>query len=165
MPTAYLTNALLPDGRAAHIGITAGRIAEIRSAERPVDESAAAMDVGGALVLPGFVDGHLHLRRAMLIGWRSNFRRDEELLAAFDMVTAAGAQAHGLAPYGLTVGAPADLCAVAASGIPEAIAAALNGLRGLFPAYLIHPIETLEEVICPRLGSADDLQTPSSATP
>lgn len=63
------------------------------------------------------------LQRAMLIGWRSNFRRDEELLAAFDMVTAAGAQAHGLAPYGLTVGAPADLCAVAASGIPEAIAA------------------------------------------
>ncbi len=63
------------------------------------------------------------LQRAMLIGWRSNFRRDEDLLAAFDMVTAAGARAHGLAPYGVTVSAPADLCGVAASGVPEAIAA------------------------------------------
>jgi cytosine/creatinine deaminase len=38
-------------------------------------------------------------------------------------VTAAGARAHGVASYGLVVGAPADLCAVAASGVPEAIAA------------------------------------------
>lgn len=61
------------------------------------------------------------LQRAMLIGWRNDFRRDEDLLAAFDMVTAAGARAHGVAPYGLTAGAPADLCAVAASCVPEAI--------------------------------------------
>ena len=63
------------------------------------------------------------LQRAMLIGWRNDFRRDEDLLAAFDMVTAAGARAHGTTTYGLTVGAPADLCAVAASCVPEAIAA------------------------------------------
>jgi cytosine/creatinine deaminase len=63
------------------------------------------------------------LQRAMLIGWRADYRRDEDLIAAFDMVTAAGARAHGVASYGLVVGAPADLCAVAASGVPEAIAA------------------------------------------
>ena len=63
------------------------------------------------------------LQRAMLIGWRNDFRRDEDLFAAFDMVTAAGARAHGVIPYGLTIGAPADLCAVAASCVPEAIAA------------------------------------------
>jgi cytosine/adenosine deaminase-related metal-dependent hydrolase len=39
------------------------------------------------------------------------------------MVTAAGARAHGIGPYGLTIGAPADLCAVTASCVPEAIAA------------------------------------------
>ena len=61
------------------------------------------------------------LERASLIGWRSDFRRDEELLAAFDMVTAAGARAHGIERYGVVPGAPADLCAVAASCVPEAI--------------------------------------------
>jgi cytosine deaminase len=61
------------------------------------------------------------LERAALIGWRSDFRRDEELLAAFDMVTAAGARAHGIANYGAVVGAPADLCAVEAGCVPEAI--------------------------------------------
>jgi cytosine/adenosine deaminase-related metal-dependent hydrolase len=61
------------------------------------------------------------LERAMLIGWRNDFRHDEDLFAAFDMVTAAGARAHGNATYGLTVGAPADLCAVQASCVPEAI--------------------------------------------
>jgi cytosine deaminase len=124
MPTAFLTNALLPDGRAAHIGIAVGPIAEIRSAERPVDESAAAMDVGGALVLPGFVHGHLHLQRATLIGWRSKFRRDEEILAAFDTVTAAGAQAHSMA-----------------SGVSEAITAHLAiDVLGLLALKALQPL-------------------------
>jgi cytosine deaminase len=39
------------------------------------------------------------------------------------MTTEAGARAHGVATYGLVAGAPADLCAVAASCVPEAIAA------------------------------------------
>jgi cytosine/creatinine deaminase len=63
------------------------------------------------------------LQRAMLIGWRADYRSDADLLAAFDMVTAAGAHAHGVAAYGIAPGAPADLCAVAASCVPEAIAA------------------------------------------
>ena len=68
---AFLANALLPDGRRAHIGIADGTIAEIRPADRPVDNSAAVMDVGGALVLPGFVDGHIHLDKTVMgLAWR-----------------------------------------------------------------------------------------------
>lgn len=63
------------------------------------------------------------LQRAMLIGWRADYRSDADLLAAFDMVTSAGAHAHGVATYGIAPGAPADLCAVAAGCVPEAIAA------------------------------------------
>jgi len=67
----FLANALLPDGRKAHIGIAGGAIAEIRPADIPVDNSTAVMDVGGALVLPGFVDGHIHLDKTVIgLAWR-----------------------------------------------------------------------------------------------
>ena len=70
-PDAFLANALLPDGRKAHIGIAGGIIAEIRPADRPVDNSASVMDVGGALVLPGFVEGHIHLDKTVYgLKWR-----------------------------------------------------------------------------------------------
>ena len=63
------------------------------------------------------------LERVMLIGWRSDFRRDEDLRLAFDLCTGAAARALGLPPPGLEPGAPADLIAVQASGVPEAVAA------------------------------------------
>ncbi|MBI1779259.1 MAG: amidohydrolase family protein [Proteobacteria bacterium] len=63
------------------------------------------------------------LERAMLIGWRSDFRRDDQLALAFDLVSAAGARALGLGPHGIAVGAPADLSVAAASGVPEAVVA------------------------------------------
>ena len=62
------------------------------------------------------------LERAMLIAWRSDFRRDEDLLLAFDLVSSAGALVLGAETYGLTVGAAADLCVVEASCVPEAVA-------------------------------------------
>jgi cytosine deaminase len=61
------------------------------------------------------------LERAMLIGYRANFRHDEELAFAFDMVTAA-ARALGVTPCGITVGAPADLVVVEAGSLAEAVA-------------------------------------------
>lgn len=67
-------------------------------------------------------DGDL-LRRAMIIGYRSDLRTDEELGVAFDMVTAAGARALGIAPYGLEVGAPADFVTLQAAHVPEAVVA------------------------------------------
>lgn len=62
------------------------------------------------------------LERAMLIGYRANFRHDEELALALDMVTAAAARVLGLADYGLKVGGPADFVTVEATTLAEAVA-------------------------------------------
>ena len=62
------------------------------------------------------------LERAMLIGYRANFRHDHELALAYDMVTAAAARVLGLADYGIRVGGPADFVAVEAESIAEAVA-------------------------------------------
>jgi len=62
------------------------------------------------------------LERAMMIGYRANFRRDEELAIAFDMVTSAAARVLGLKSYGIAVGAPADFVVVEASSVAEAVA-------------------------------------------
>jgi cytosine deaminase len=71
-------------------------------------------------------DGDM-LRRAMMIGHRSDFRTDEELGIAFDAVTAAGAKALGVTNYGLRVGAHADLVTLRAAHIPEAVVAVPKG--------------------------------------
>jgi cytosine/creatinine deaminase len=63
------------------------------------------------------------LERAMMIGYRANFRHDAELAFAFDMVTAAAARVLGLAPYGIAVGGPADFVVVEAATLAEAVAA------------------------------------------
>jgi cytosine deaminase len=63
------------------------------------------------------------LERAAIIGWRGDFRRDDQVETAFDLVSAAGARALGIADYGIAPGARATLFTVAASGIPEAVAA------------------------------------------
>jgi len=62
------------------------------------------------------------LERAMLVGYRANFRHDHELRLAYDMVTAAPARVLGLADYGLRPGGQADMVVVQASGIAEAVA-------------------------------------------
>jgi cytosine deaminase len=62
------------------------------------------------------------LERAMMIGYRANFRHDEELALAFDMVTAAAARVLGIVPYGIEPGAPADFVVVEAGSLAEAVA-------------------------------------------
>jgi len=62
------------------------------------------------------------LERAMLIGYRANFRHDEDLALALDMVTAAGARVLGLSDYGFRVGGPADFVTVEATTLAEAVA-------------------------------------------
>ncbi|MGN6311636.1 MAG: amidohydrolase family protein [Xanthobacteraceae bacterium] len=71
-------------------------------------------------------DGDM-LRRAMMIGHRSDFRTDDELRIAFDAVTAAGAKALGIANYGLHVGARADFVTLRAAHVPEAVVAVPKG--------------------------------------
>ncbi len=62
------------------------------------------------------------LDRAMMIGYRANFRHDHELQLAFEMVTAAGARVLKLAGYGLKVGGPADFVVVDTATLAEAVA-------------------------------------------
>ncbi|MCK6453221.1 MAG: amidohydrolase [Alphaproteobacteria bacterium] len=62
------------------------------------------------------------LARAALIGWRADFRRDDEVMIAYDLVTDAAARAMGIAEYGIKVGAPANFFTVAADCVPEAVA-------------------------------------------
>jgi cytosine deaminase len=63
------------------------------------------------------------LQRAMLIGYRSGFYTDEELALAFDLATVNAARALGLPDYGLRIGASADLIALPARHVPEAVVA------------------------------------------
>jgi cytosine/adenosine deaminase-related metal-dependent hydrolase len=62
------------------------------------------------------------LERAATIGWKADFRRDDQIETAFDLVSAAGARALGVTDYGIMVGGAADLFTIPASGIPEAVA-------------------------------------------
>jgi cytosine/adenosine deaminase-related metal-dependent hydrolase len=63
------------------------------------------------------------LERAAIIGWKGDFRRDAQVEVAFDLVSAAGAQALGISDHGVRVGAAANLFTIAASCVPEAVAA------------------------------------------
>lgn len=63
------------------------------------------------------------LERAMLIGLRNNFRRDDEVALAFDCVSGAGAAGCGFAENGLEDGARADLVLVEARSLAEAVVA------------------------------------------
>lgn len=65
------------------------------------------------------------LQRAMLVGYRSGFYTDEDLLVALDMATHAGAQVLGKVDYGLEVGNEATFVvlnapngAAAVAGVP-----------------------------------------------
>ena len=62
------------------------------------------------------------LERAMLIGYRANFRHDHELRLPYQMVTEAAARVLGLTDYGIKIGGPADFVAVEAGSIAEAVA-------------------------------------------
>ncbi|NTF34474.1 amidohydrolase family protein [Rhizobium skierniewicense] len=65
-------------------------------------------------------DGDM-LHRAEIIGYRSGFYTDEELKAAFEIVTSESAKALRIEEYGIYVGAKADFVTLAAGNIPEAV--------------------------------------------
>lgn len=73
-------------------------------------------------------DGDM-LRRANMIGHRSGFFTDNQLAAAFDVVTQAGAEAMGLEHYGLGVGDWADLVVLHAQHVPEAVVGVPGGRK------------------------------------
>lgn len=61
------------------------------------------------------------LERAMLIGLRNNFRRDEEIGWAFDCVTAEAARGCSFADHGLAPGMRGDVVLVRAETVAEAV--------------------------------------------
>lgn len=63
------------------------------------------------------------LERAMIVGLRSNLRRDDELGWALETVTGNGARGCGFDAYGLSRGSRADLVLVHAETVAEAIVA------------------------------------------
>jgi cytosine/adenosine deaminase-related metal-dependent hydrolase len=62
------------------------------------------------------------LERAMFLGLRNNFRRDDEVEQALDVCSYGGAQVMNLADYGLERGCRADLLLVDAQTLAEAVA-------------------------------------------
>lgn len=61
------------------------------------------------------------LERAMLVGYRNGLAADADLALALDLATGAAAKVLGIKDYGIAVGAPADLVAVPAASVPEAV--------------------------------------------
>ena len=61
------------------------------------------------------------LERAMHLAYRSTFRRDEEIEMALEAATYGGARALGLQAYSLQPGARADIVAVNASTVAQAV--------------------------------------------
>jgi cytosine/adenosine deaminase-related metal-dependent hydrolase len=63
------------------------------------------------------------LERASVVGWRVDLRLDTLLDELFEMVSAAGAAALGVAEYGVAPGRPATFFTLPAENVPEAIGA------------------------------------------
>lgn len=77
MTSTVLANALLPDGKRADILVEAGRIAGISEASATTTSGAERIDLNGALLVPGFVDGHIHLDKTLLgLPFQSHRRGD-----------------------------------------------------------------------------------------
>src|SRR6266481_3642673 len=64
---ALLTHCRLADGRLVDIGIAGGHIATIGEDTAPsLSNRVPILDIGGDLVLPGLVDGHMHLDKTLM---------------------------------------------------------------------------------------------------
>jgi len=58
--------ARLPDGRLADIVVAGGRIAAIEAGSAGAGGAQQTIDLAGALVVPGFVEGHIHLDKSWI---------------------------------------------------------------------------------------------------
>ena len=62
-----ITNATLPDRQGYwNIAIADGYISEVTSVDLPTQESTEILDARGKLLIPGLVDAHIHLDKALL---------------------------------------------------------------------------------------------------
>ena len=68
-----IANAVLTDGTHHHLDIKGGRIAALLPASTAVPAGDDVLDLGGALLLPPLVDGHIHLDKTLLgLPWVPN---------------------------------------------------------------------------------------------
>jgi cytosine deaminase len=61
------------------------------------------------------------LERAMLLAFRFDLNKDDELAAAFEAATVNGARALGTTDYGLALGGPADFLLMPVQTLGEAV--------------------------------------------
>ena len=66
MTSTILANAFLADGRRVDVHIDGGRIAAIAETGAPSLAGAERIDLSGALLVAGMVDGHIHLDKTLL---------------------------------------------------------------------------------------------------
>ena len=66
-----LRDATTAEGRRTILDIQGGRVAALRNPDAPLPPARHTIDLGGALVLPGLSDGHVHLDKCRLgLDWR-----------------------------------------------------------------------------------------------
>ncbi|WP_439594853.1 amidohydrolase [Falsiroseomonas sp.] len=140
MTDLLLTNCRLADGSTRRLAIAGGRIEAILPPEAPDPPAAEVLDLGGALLLPGLVDGHMHLDKTLFgLPWQPHaaepFRQsridtDQRLLPSLPLPTAerAGALirrcvAHGTAHIRTHADITPDFGLTALQGVLEAKAA------------------------------------------
>lgn len=91
-PEMVFERARLDDGALVSIAVAEGRIVSI--GPEPAPEGAAVVDLGGALVVPAFVEGHVHLDTSFYgDAWRPHI----PCTAGFDVRERVAFQARNLA--------------------------------------------------------------------
>ena len=114
-----LNHVLLPDGRTAAIGIANGRISAIRPDDGSLEAAGKRLDLDFSLVVPGLVDGHVHLDTTFL---GDQWRPHEPCQAGFSV-----AERLAIQKKWLKAGAPTE--ARAATLIERAVAAGTTTMR------------------------------------
>jgi cytosine/adenosine deaminase-related metal-dependent hydrolase len=68
------TRAKFPDGTLRAVTVSGGRIAAISTDDVPAESGQEVVDLGGRLILPGFVEGHIHLDTSFFVasGYRTS---------------------------------------------------------------------------------------------
>jgi len=92
-PDIVFTNARLADGEVATLEVTNGRWSAIRSDNASPGDGQHVVDLGGWLVLPGFVEGHIHLDTSF---YGDDWKPHKPCTAGFDVAERVAFQAENL---------------------------------------------------------------------
>lgn len=87
-------NGVTVEGAGVMLGVTAGRIASINPGGEPRPPAGETIDLGGALIAPGFVEGHIHLDTSF---YGDDWRPHKPCSNGFDVHERVAFQAENLA--------------------------------------------------------------------